>query len=397
MNKKISVGITISLMIIAAALTFILTSNFTLNTINKKVSNVTDKDELYKKIGEIDTAVKENFYGTINKDDVLDAVAEGYLTVLGDKYAHYNSYQQNEELKMHDEGTTIGLGMNYSPDESGYIKIDSVMPNSPASIEDIKPDTLIVEVNGESVISLGYDNAIKAIAGDIGTEVRITLRNDGEDREVALTRSEIEIRSVNLTMLEDIALIKISEFNYKTKSQFDYALQDAQSNGAKAIIFDLRNNDGGQINSCLEILDSLLPEGVIATSTDKTGTVSVLKESDSQQLNLPSVTLINSRTASTAELFAAAMRDYDKTTIVGTTSYGKGVIQDTYTLSDGSSITFTTGTFQTPKTKSINDIGIKPDYEVAMTNDSAAELETLDQSTDIQLKKALEVVRTLIE
>ncbi len=396
MNKKISVGITISLMVIASALTFILTSNFTIRTINNDLDNLSDKGEIYKKIGEIDKEVKANFFGSIDQSDVLDAVAEGYLTVLGDKYASYNSFEENEERNLNNDGSTIGLGMTYSADESGYIVVDTVLPNSPAQLENIQPGMLIVAVNGQSVISLGYNNALNEIKGEIGTNVLITFRNEGQDREVALTRSQVEIRSVSIKMINDIAVISISEFNYKTKDQFNYALEEAKTNDAKGIIFDLRNNLGGLLTPCLEMLDIVLPEGVIATSTNKLGEVTVLKESDTQELDLPIVTLVNSRTASAGELFAGALRDFDKTQLVGVTTYGKGVMQNTYQLSDGSSITFTVGTFQTPLTPNIDGVGLKPDYEVVMVNDSASELTQLDESTDFQLRKALDVITALI-
>ena len=138
MNKKISVGITISLMLIASAITFILTSNFTLNTINEKVTNVSEREKIYNKIGDIDTQVKEHFYGNINEDNVIDAVAEGYMTVLDDKYASYNSPEENEAKTLKQDGKTLGIGITATSDESGYILIQSILPNSPAETNNLE-------------------------------------------------------------------------------------------------------------------------------------------------------------------------------------------------------------------------------------------------------------------
>ena len=397
MNKKISVGITLSLMLIASAITFILTSNFTLNTINKKVTNVSEREEIYNKIGDIDTQVKDHFYGTVNQDNVIDAVAKGYMTVLDDKYASYNSVSENETKTLKQEGKTVGIGIDASADQSGYILIESVLPNSPAELNNLEAGELIVAVDGESVISLGYDAAIEKIKGTIGTSVTITIRKDGDEQDVSLTREEINIKSVNFKMIDNIAYMQITTFNETTASQFSYAIKDAQDKGAVAIVFDVRNNLGGLLNPCLEMLDTLLPEGPIGYSTDKSGNTTVLKESDSGQIDIPMAVLTNSRTASASELFAGALADYEKAVLVGSTTYGKGVMQNTYALSDGSSVTFTVGTFTSSKSSNWDGIGIKPNYEVVMENDTAPDLAGLDATTDLQLKKAIEVLQTSIK
>lgn len=397
MNKKISVGITISLMLIASAITFILTSNFTLNTINEKVTNVSEREKIYNKIGDIDTQVKEHFYGNINEDNVIDAVAEGYMTVLDDKYASYNSPEENEAKTLKQDGKTLGIGITATADESGYILIQSILPNSPAETNNLEAGSLIVAVDGQSVISLGYEGALEKIKGAIGTNVTITIRKDGNEQDVLLTREEINIKSVNFKMIDDIAYIQITTFDNTTASQFSYALSDAQENGATAIIFDVRNNLGGLLTPCLDMLDTLLPSGPIGYSTDKSGETTVLKESDSSQINLPMAVLINSRTASASELFSGALSDYNKAVLVGSTTYGKGVMQGTYSLSDGSSVTFTIGTFKSAKSSNWDGVGIKPNYEVIMENDTESDLLGLDETSDLQLKKAIEILTTTAE
>ncbi len=397
MNKKISLGITISLMIIASAITFILTSNFTLNTINKKVTNVSEKEQIYNKIGDIDTQVKQHFYGTVKQENVIDSVAKGYLDVLDDKYAAYHTAEENDERNQQQEGKTVGIGINVSEDDSKYIKIDSILTGSPAEANGLVPGSLIVAVDKQSVISLGYSTAVEKIKGKAGTTVTLTIRNDGKDQDVALTRTAIDIQSISLKMIDNIAYIQITDFNNKTPAQFSNAINQAKEKKAKALIFDLRNNLGGLLDPTLKMLDTLLPEGPIAYSTDKAGKITTLKTSDKNEVNLPMAVLVNSKTASASELFASALRDFDKGVLVGSNTYGKGVMQNTYQLSDGSSVTFTVGSFKTPKTANFDGKGLKPDYEVAMDKDSPSDLSKLDKTTDTQLKKAIEVLQPKIK
>ncbi len=397
MNKKISLGAAISLIAIASAITFILTSTFSLDIYNEKLANVNERAEVYRKLSEIDSYVSKNFLGTVTKQDILDAVADGYIGILDDNYASYNTAEENQNNKNRHNGIMVGVGISVTQDESGYIHIESVTENSPAAKMNIQPGQLIVSVNGTSVISAGYAASVAEITGEAGKSVTLTIRKDGVDSDIMLTREEIELISVTSKMIGDIGYIKITSFNNKTSDQFSKAVKILQEQGAKALIFDLRNNGGGLLDPTMKMLDLLLPEGDIATSTNKSGEVSVLGTSNSSEVLLPMVCIVNSRTASAAELFSAALRDYDKAQLVGTTTFGKGVMQNTYELLDGSSITFTTATYQTSKTPNFNGIGLKPNYDVSMSNDTEAELALLDETTDVQLKKALDILKTTIQ
>ncbi|MFA5659743.1 MAG: S41 family peptidase [Oscillospiraceae bacterium] len=397
MNKKITLGAAVSLIAIASAITFILTWTFSLDVYNDKIANVNERAEIYRKLNEIDNYVSTNFLGSVDRQDILDAVSDGYVSILNDNYAHYNTAEENQKNSDRQNGYLVGIGITATQDESGYIYIDSVTPNSPASKMSIQPGELIVAVNGASVISAGYTESINSISGDVGKSVTLTIRKDGTDSDVMLTIEEIEIISVTSEIIGEIGYIKITSFNSKTPAQFKNAIVSLQDQGAKALVFDLRNNGGGLLNPTIEMLDMLLPEGDIATSTDKNGTVSVIGTSDAAEISMPMTVIVNSRTASAAELFAAALRDYEKAQLVGTTTYGKGVMQNTYELLDGSSITFTTATFKTTVTPNFNGIGLKPNYEVSMSNDTEADLKLLDETTDLQLKKALDIMKTTIQ
>ncbi len=399
MNKKISLGICLSLMIIASAVTFILTSNFTLRTINDKVTNINEREEIYKKISDIDSKVQEYFYGSVDPEKIVDAVAQGYMTLLKDPYASYNTVEENDKRELESDGKMIGVGITCipAPDQSGYIYIDSVKKGSPAQKAEMTTGSLIVEVDGESVLSLGYSEAVKKISGIVGTNVTVTVRENGIDRDIVLVREELEIISVNFKMVEEIAYIQITEFNNATTDQFLNALILADEADAKGIIFDVRNNLGGTLSSTLDILDRLLPEGVIAISKDKNGKETVLGTSDKEDLDIPMTVLVNQRTASAAELFSAALRDYEKAELVGMNTFGKGIMQKTYPLSDGSSVTFTIASYQTIKTSNIDGNGLKPDYEVPIDTDYLVDFEEVSAQNDVQFSKAIEVLKVKIK
>lgn len=397
MNKKISVGLAITITAICCAITFVLTSSLSLNTFNSNVQGVKERAEMYKKLDTIDNYIRNYYIGEYDQQKLLDAISQGYVSILNDKWARYTSTADYLKEKKSDDGYLVGIGITASKDKSGYIYVETVKSGSPAQEMNIKAGDLIIAVNDKQVLSEGYEESVKAISGESGTSVTLTIRSDGEDKTISLTRKEIEIISVNSKMIDDIGYIQITEFNSKTTTQFKQAVNALISSGAKGLIFDVRNNGGGLLDPTLNMLDFLLPKGDIATATYKNGKTEVLGTSDKSEIDTPMIVLVNSRTASAAELFASALRDYDKAKLVGSNTYGKGVMQDTYQLQDGSAVTFTIAKFQTTKTPNFDGVGLKPNYEVTLENDTAADLEKLDKTTDTQLKKAIEILSTSID
>ena len=397
MNKKISVGLAITITAICCAITFVLTSSLSLNTFNSNVQGVKERAEMYKKLDTIDNYIRNYYIGEYDQQKLLDAISQGYVSILNDKWARYTSTADYLKEKKSDDGYLVGIGITASKDKSGYIYVETVKSGSPAQEMNIKAGDLIIAVNDKQVLSEGYEESVKAISGESGTSVTLTIRSDGEDKTISLTRKEIEIISVNSKMIDNIGYIQITEFNSKTTTQFKQAVNALISSGAKGLIFDVRNNGGGLLDPTLNMLDFLLPKGDIATATYKNGKTEVLGTSDKSEIDTPMIVLVNSRTASAAELFASALRDYDKAKLVGSNTYGKGVMQDTYQLQDGSAVTFTIAKFQTTKTPNFDGVGLKPNYEVTLENDTAADLEKLDKTTDTQLKKAIEILSTSID
>lgn len=392
MNKKISLGLAISLVAIASAVTFILTTTFSLDLFNSTVKNVKERAEIYNKLDELDGYVRNNYNGTIDEDRLLDAIADGYISGIDDKYARYYSVKEFQAEKLADAGASVGIGITVQKDESNYIKIVEVKENSPAEENNLMVGDVIVAVDDKDVLSVGYAQALSAMAGEEGTVVKLTIRRDGVDTQYQLARRRMDIISVTGEMLEDnVGYIKITEFNSLTPDQFAAKVDELTGNGVREIIFDVRDNGGGLLSSVSEVLNYLLPAGDIATATYKDGTKNVIIQTTGEhEVNLPIVVLVNGNTASSAELFAAALRDSGKAQLVGTTTFGKGVMQRTFPCLDGSAVKMTVATYETAKTPCYDGIGLKPNFEVAATSE-----EDILFAGDRQLIKAIEIVKTM--
>ena len=397
MNKKIPLGLAIAFAAICCTITAVFTSNISLGIFNDSVKDVKERAEIYEKLDNIDAYVRQYYFGETNQDKLIDSLSASYLSVLDDKYARYRTAAENEKEKKEDSGVMVGIGVSVQKDESGYILVDSVFENSPAEELGIVPGSLIVSVDEKDVLTEGYENSVKKIQGAVGSSVTLIVRVDGEDSEITLARREIEIISVTGKMIDDLGYIKITAFNEKTSDQFIDMVSSLIEEGAKGLIFDVRNNPGGLLTPTLEMVDYICPEGVIASATYKDGKKVTLGKSDSKEINMPMTVLVNSNSASASELFSSALRDFDKAHLVGETTFGKGIMQETFQLSDGSSITITTAKYQTLKTANFDGIGLNPNYEVIVENDTDADLKKLDETTDTQLKKAIEVLNATIE
>lgn len=389
MNKKISIGVTISITALAMAITCIVTMTFSQNLFNSKV-NVKQRTEL----NEIENYVRANYINPIDETALTQAISKGYINGINDKYAKYYSPSEYKEEKLSDAGLLVGLGFTVAPDESGYIKLVKIEENSPASEVGLNVNDIIVAVNGEDVLKKGYTQSLSSLKGEEGSLVNITVRRDGTDSEYQAVRRKLTINSVSSKMLSNsIGYIAVSGFNGNTPDQFTQAVTHLKDNGAKGLVIDLRNNGGGLLDACEKMINYILPKGEIATATYKDGTKKVIVETDdTHQVNLPISVLINGKTASAAELFAVALRDAGKASLVGTNSYGKAVMQYTTELSDGSAIKVTVASIETSKTPNYEGIGIKPNFEVKLTQTEEQNFVLLDEKTDPQLKKAMEVI-----
>ncbi len=394
MNRKISLGAALAFVIIAAAVAVCVTMLVSRDTFNRKISNVEQQEQMYQKIQKIDEVVSDNSLYDVDGETLLNAIGQGVVSGIGDPYAVYYTSSQYQKLLDQQSGDAVGIGVSLQEDTSGdYAAVVQVYQDSPAESAGLRQGDLIVEVDGVSVRDLDLSQVSDALIGEKGTTVSLTYRRDGSDATVEITRRQYSQSSVTYQVVDgDIGYLRISSFEEDTPSQLNDALNDLQAQEVRGLVIDVRNNAGGDTNSCTQCLDQLLPEGVLGYSRSADGQRQILATSDASQIDLPMAVLVNENTASMAELFAAAIRDYDKGDLVGNTTYGKGVLQTLYPLDDGSAVQLTTAYFDPPASDNFDGAGLIPDYEVDLGRDQQATMGSVDG--DDQLEKAVSVLRS---
>lgn len=391
MNKKISLGIAISLVAIGCAITFVLTWTVSLNIYNSKIGTSEKYEGVYAKLREIDTAVRQNYIGDVSDDALEASTINGYIAGIGDKYASYSTPSAYYELQQNYAGVILGAGFDAEEDGSGYLTVTTVYKGSSAELNGVKVGDVITAIDGKSLLSMKPGQALERLSGEVGTRLALQLLRDGESISVNLIRQQLEIESVTYRVVNDnIGYIQISTFNSKTAEQFTNALNTLTTVGAKALIIDVRQNTGGVTSALKPILNQFVPSAVAATVEYADGSRKTLIETDStDSLDLPVAVLVDSATASASELFAAVMRDEYGALVIGTNTYGKAVMQNTFAFSDGSALTLSVGTIYT-RSGTWNETGLKPDYSVELA--AGATPDTVDDDSDAQLQKAIEVL-----
>jgi len=394
MNKKISVGIALSIAFVISTIVFTITVIFSMQYFNGIVRDVKEREMMYSKIAEIDSKVRKNYIGDIDESYLNDSIARGILNGTGDNYGRYYNAQEYKDLITSNKGESVGVGIEVFKSPSGYINIVDVYENSPAKDSGLEVGDIIKKIEGNDILNIGFNEAISLLKGEPNTKVNITIQREGEEKNFSLTRRTIIVESVVGKKEGDIGYVHIKSFNEKTPNQFIQLVETLKTQGVKGFVFDVRNNGGGLVSSVSDILDYLLPKGDIISAVYKDGTKEVLYTSDKEELNMPMVVLINGSTASAAELFAAALKDYEKAVLVGSTTFGKGVMQQTFTLSDGSAVRLTVAHYNPPKSGNYDGIGIKADFEVKLTPEQESEVFTGGLNQDIQFAKAVEIINS---
>lgn len=344
-----------------------------------------------EKLDTVRSYLDRYYLGELDEEKLEDGIAQGFLGGTGDKYAYYYSKDEFAQLMEDVSGTYAGIGISIIENDDGKIEIYKVFKGTPAEEAGLRVKDIIVEAGGEKEFET-VDDLVKIVRGKEGTSVDIVVERDGKDIPVTVTRKQIDVPTVEHKMLENnIGYVQISEFDNITVDQFNNALSDLESQGMTALILDVRDNPGGDYDTVVAMCDRVLPKGDIITVEDKNGAKRTEQSDDEHQINLPMALLINENSASASEVFSGAIQDYDLATIVGKTSYGKGIVQSIYRLPDGSGMKFTTERYLTPKGRDINGVGIIPDVEVDLPED-AYDDGILDEDEDTQLKKAIEVL-----
>ena len=349
--------------IVLVAVTAMLTSTLQI-AIGNKVVIPRDLYESYKKYNKLiglEQIVEGDFYKEVSEDDLVQGSIKGMFSGLGDIYSQYYTKEEFESLKEQTSGSFVGIGVYITPtSDDDYITIIAPIEGSPAEKGGIKAGDKIIKVDDQNVYANDSDKAISMIKGKAGTEVKLTLKRGEEELDLKIKREEIISKSVDSKVLEDgIGYIKITSFNENTYKEFTEALSNLKKQNIKGLALDLRNNPGGLLDICSEIADDLIGEGTIVYTKDNKGDKEYIK-SDSNKLGLPIAVLVNEGSASASEILTAAIVDNNEGIAIGTTTFGKGLVQSVRELKDGTGYKLTTAQYFTPNDNYIHGKGIEP-------------------------------------
>ena len=398
MNKKISVSVAITVALIAMTVTFSITMIVAMQIFDNTVTSVNEKQSMYNKLAEIDKYVRANAYNTIDDATLNDYIAYGYMLGINDKNAKYYTEKEYSDLLAVQNGKLLGIGVDLIKDTAtGYGRVIRVYSGSPAAELGIEVGSYITCIGETDTKNLTKDGMLTRLRGEDGTTVTITYltRGTSEEKTVEVTHVGYTTPTVEYQTLNDTyGYVKITQFGSTTASELDYAVNQLTGAGVTALVFDLRDNEGGLLDSANECIDLLVGEGVIAYAEYSDGTREILAESDENKVDLPMICLVNGNTASSAELFAASLRDMAGATPVGPKTYGKGTTQAApQRLSDGSAVSVTVARLLTGKEECFDGTGLTVDQEVQLAENTVMYDYALAE--DAQVLRAVSVADTL--
>ena len=352
--------------------------------------------EVEGKLEEIQTLMEAYYLDDIDSEQVENYLYKGAVAGLGDIYAAYYTEEEYQSMIDSTNGSYYGIGVEISQNmTTGVITISRIFEGSPAEEAGLLPGDVVYRIAGREVTGEDLNKVVALIKGEEYTTVTVEVARDGEDDylEFEVERRTIEVPTVEFEMLEDqIGYIAITSFDDVTTDQFITALDTLESQGMEALVVDLRNNGGGLVSSVCAILDRLLPEGLIVYTEDKYGNREEEYSDAEHYFDKPLAVLVNGNSASASEIFAGAIKDYGIGTLVGTTTYGKGIVQKIYPLSDGTAVKLTVSKYYTPNGNNIHGTGIEPDVVVELDEDLRYEVE-VPKEEDNQLQAAIKALK----
>ncbi len=393
MNKRISLGVAISLVLIAVAVTFSAATIFSMRQFDSKVSSASERASLYDKLNEIDKVVRSNYYGVIDDTALFSATAEGFIAGLGDPDSVYLTVEQIAARDAEMDGTSVGFGIGVERNASGYMVINRVVPDSSADKIGLVAGDVITRIDGQDVLVIGYESAREMLAGVEGSRSEIVYNHEGTETTAELTRSTTEATSVTYTQYNDIAYIRVERMNNTTAAQFARAVSEADmAEGSAGTIIDLRDTTGGyDITVAADMLDTLLPAGDTIKGRYKGDEIQTVYTSLEGGTSARTVVLVNEKTTGFAELVAAVMGEQSRCDVVGKPTAGHGTLQQLIKLSDGTGVDVTVAELLTPNESSYNLTGVTPSYEVEAGDNFI--LSTPDEALDAQYKRACDILR----
>ena len=403
-KKKYKVYRTIMLIVLVVFITFMVTSigfyqYFVKGKSLNKYLSLTTSDsskDISQTLDTYKSLIQKYYLGDVDEDKLKEGAIKGYIDGIGDQYTEYISKDDMKEYMEDTKGNFVGIGIYMVKDEkTNKIKILSPIKDSPAQKAGIQPGDLILSVDGEEYTGDDLTAISTKIKGEAGSTVKLQVLRDNQKIDFEIKRENIVVNPVEGEVLSDnIGYIEFSSFDENTAEEFKTKFEELKSKGITSLIIDLRNNGGGIVDQALKIADYIADKGsTLLYEVDKNNKEDVEKSGNDPIINMPIIILTNGNTASSSEILSGALKDLGKAKIVGTKTYGKGVIQQILTLPDGSGLKITTEKYLTPNRTEINKIGIEPDEKVELSSDIKNVL-NIDKNQDTQLQKAIEMLKT---
>ena len=361
-------------------------------------SGILDSDTVTK-INELSAYMNLYYYDDIDDTDLKDGLYTGLVSGLGDKYSVYYNAEDYQALQVSTTGQYYGIGAGLTQDkDTMVVTINKVYEGTPSETAGLKKDDVIISVEDTDATSMEVSELVKLIRGEKGTKVHMEIYrpSTGEYLSFDVERQDITLPSVSHKMLDgNIGYVHIDSFETETATQFESAIADLEDQGMQALIIDVRYNPGGMVTSVVKILDDILPEGTVVYTEDKNGNRQNYTSKGDTHLDYPLAVLINGDSASASEILAGAIKDFDYGTLIGTTTYGKGIVQTIFPLEDGDAVKLTTAKYFTPNGNYIHGVGIEPDIELEYEY-LDKEATEYDEAYDNQIQKAIEVLKEKI-
>lgn len=359
------------------------------------VSSSEKSEDIANKLDKYKTIIDKYYLGEVDENKLEEGAIKGYIEGLDDPYTEFISKEDMKDYLEDTKGNFVGIGIYMVKNtEKNLIQVLATIKGSPAEEQGIQPGDLIKSVDGVEYTADDLNEISKRIKGDEGTKVKLEIARGTEIKSYEFTRKKITVNQVEGNVVNDnIGYIKISSFDEETAKQFKEKYDELQVQNIKGLIIDLRNNGGGIVSEALDIADYMTDkDSVLLYEVDKTGKEITKKAKQNPTINIPIVVLVNKNTASSSEILSGALKDLGKAKIVGTKTYGKGVIQEILTLPDGSGLKITTEEYQTPSRKKIHKVGIEPDVVVELP-ENVKNILNVEPAADTQMQKAIELLK----
>lgn len=382
--KGIAVGVTASLIVVAGGY---------LGYRSQK-TGVLSNGEYVQKLKYLEHCIHEDYLGEIDESQLAEGLYAGLVYGLGDVYSRYYTPEEYKQETSNTMGSYVGIGVGMLKNDEGGVVIEECYEGGPGYEAGLKAGDIISAIDGTDITDMEISDVVKIIRDSKKEKVVLTVHRQDIEKplEITVQITDVELPSVFSEMLEKkTGYIRITQFMDVTPQQYKEAFDHLNKQGMEKLVVDLRGNPGGLLTSVCSILDSILPEGLIVYTEDKYGNRNEEKSQGKTPLNIPFAVLVNENSASASEIFAGAVQDYGIGTIVGTTTYGKGVVQELLPLNDGSAIKLTISNYYTPKGNSIHEVGINPDVEVKL-NPELLNKDEITYEEDNQLQEALRVL-----